>query len=686
MKKAAPLLAAVVLACASRSGTLDPRFVTLHNALTANGQAQVGPIQRGSLREGGEQKFPLALGEGCSNVIALGEKGVRDLSAMVLDESGEVIAEDKTHDPQAALKVCVEKEGKYTLRIRMAQGAGEFYAATWSGAVRGGNVSESSHGGEPSMGSLGSCGSPIPLAVGTVRGNTKKGASEQEGSCARGEADELVYRISVDKPKKLLVDVDAKFESVLYLRKGTCEDGEEVACHGDATSVREKVISEFLEPGTYFLFVDAYNQSGTFSLNVKLEDAPSLKELCSAAEVIVPNTPKQATLEPDHNLTSEKCEQVDLYGAEDMYRLSVPSKSRVRVRMSVPNQDFSPAVFVRSECSERSSTKVCGFTGPIQGEASVFKTLEPGNYAIFAGTEMKGTGGQYSLAVDMVPDPPPAGSTGDTCTAPLDLKPGRVKFDTLSASDDLVPSCLHGVKDSPENVYKFSVSKKTKLHVQPPRGQSGRVTFALYGGKCGNEPDEMSCQEDSVEQMLSPGTYYLVAETPLDANNNASTLSEYDVALHPVSVQEAACKSLEAVKVGNTLKGTTKGSTDKFDTSCGESTSPDKIYKLSITDSGYYVLLLSTDGWNGALAIRTQCADTDSVAQREFNCAQSYVAGPAATAMAGSPVNLTERLDPGTYYVVVKGLSAADAGPFELSITEHGGARPYRKKRYGPKP
>ena len=45
------LAAALLFACASTrdGGALEPRFVAIHNALTAMGLAQVGAIQQGSL-------------------------------------------------------------------------------------------------------------------------------------------------------------------------------------------------------------------------------------------------------------------------------------------------------------------------------------------------------------------------------------------------------------------------------------------------------------------------------------------------------------------------------------------------------------------------------------------------------------------------------------------------------------
>src|ERR1700728_2150992 len=89
-------VALVVLAvsCAStRDGAaLEPRFVAIHNALTAMGLAQVGPIQQGSLAEGQTARVSLDLPSGCVTVAAIGGEGVRDVDATLFDARGTALA------------------------------------------------------------------------------------------------------------------------------------------------------------------------------------------------------------------------------------------------------------------------------------------------------------------------------------------------------------------------------------------------------------------------------------------------------------------------------------------------------------------------------------------------------------------------------------------------------------------
>src|ERR1035438_997744 len=118
------LLGALFVACASArdSGALEPRFVAVHNALTAMGLAQVGAIQQGSLAEGQTTRLSLDLPAGCVTVAAIGGTGVRDVDATLFDSRGAPLAHDTTAEPQAVLRPCLESADTYVLAVKLAAG------------------------------------------------------------------------------------------------------------------------------------------------------------------------------------------------------------------------------------------------------------------------------------------------------------------------------------------------------------------------------------------------------------------------------------------------------------------------------------------------------------------------------------------------------------------------------------
>jgi hypothetical protein len=153
---------------------------------------------------------------------------VRDLDATLFDPSGSPVAHDVTRDPEAVVRACVDHPGTYALAVRMADGAGEFLAATWSGGTGGAASAGSSEGSTASATAPnGTCDAPIPISAGQYPGTTAHGESENEASCASSSSREIVYRLELSSRQRATISVDdPHFDSVLYVRKDDCEDVE----------------------------------------------------------------------------------------------------------------------------------------------------------------------------------------------------------------------------------------------------------------------------------------------------------------------------------------------------------------------------------------------------------------------------------------------------------------------------
>src|SRR5690606_17217609 len=110
----------------------------------------------------------------CTTVVAIGGPGVSDLDVGVLDADDKLLGADATKDAQAAVRVCPEKGGRFTIVVRMARGAGDFVAGTWTG----GPVAREA-GLAPAIASsalaAGTCEAPVVLTAGSTMGNTRRG-------------------------------------------------------------------------------------------------------------------------------------------------------------------------------------------------------------------------------------------------------------------------------------------------------------------------------------------------------------------------------------------------------------------------------------------------------------------------------------------------------------------------------
>jgi hypothetical protein len=131
-------------------------------------------------------------------------------------------------------------------------------------------------------------------ASGTYTGDTTGNIPETRGTCG-GDAGEAVFSIIVTVPTRLTVDTDGtQFDATLYLRKGACESGREIACNDDFKTTNKpppahpsiaQISQNILYPGSYYLFLDGFTidaqkgpNQGPFVLNVDL--VPNPKEIC----------------------------------------------------------------------------------------------------------------------------------------------------------------------------------------------------------------------------------------------------------------------------------------------------------------------------------------------------------------------------------------------------------------------
>lgn len=123
--------------------------------------------------------------------------------------------------------------------------------------------------------------------TGTYLGDTTGHTNNTEGSCGGG-AGEAVFRFVLDEPSHVIIDsIGTSFDSVLYVRAGSCTAGAEVGCDDDSAGSAWAARLDFtlLYPGSYFIFLDGYTidpfggpNEGPYQLNVEIIENPP--EIC----------------------------------------------------------------------------------------------------------------------------------------------------------------------------------------------------------------------------------------------------------------------------------------------------------------------------------------------------------------------------------------------------------------------
>lgn len=650
---AVPVLAACAASGTAGTGALEPRFVAVHNTLSAMGLAQVGPLHEGTLAEGHEARAAIELSGACATIVAVGGAGVRDLDAQLLDARGQPVAHDTTAEPQAVLRVCPEAAGAFTLVVRATSGAGSWVAAAWQGGAD--PMAFSAAASAPPPQPLGTCEAPIPLSVGTVSGSTARGQDGNSGSCESSHARELVYELDVTQRQRVVLDVEAHFDSILYLRKEACADADaEVDCNDDAPSSgrNHSHVEHVLEPGRYFVFVDGYNEeAGAFRLTVSTSDALSLADVCRRAAPLLPGIALSSTTRGMSDDVEASCGG-GAEGADQAFRFDLGA--RARVRLVEHSDDLTPVLHVRRSCADAQSETACGESGASPGDASVTGILDPGAYTVFADARERGASGSYSLLLESTSSEG-TGVDGDGCGDALALPAaGTTAGDTFAARDDVSGSC--GGAGAADVVYHLDVPRRSRLRARLDGEEGAHLLMAFR--HCGERASELACGK-GIDAVISPGTYFIAVDGVSSDDLGRFKLS---VALEDLSAQAAACSSAPSLIDGRTLSATSVGGGDRFASSCASggdatATGPDRIFRFSVTARSTVRLRLVASGFDATLSVRRACLDAAG-GSAELTC--------EGDADAARRVVIERTFEPGTYYAVVDGQSAGEQGAFTL--------------------
>jgi hypothetical protein len=618
------------------------------------GLAQVGAIQEGMLGEGQTARVTLDLPAGCVTVAAIGGAGFRDIDATLLDSRDSPLAHDTTTEPQAVLRPCLESAGTYMLVVRATAGAGPWVTAAWAGGVTGVGAASPAP-----VEANGSCEAPIPLSPGAVSGSTTRGEHENAGSCGPSDSRELVYELDVPHRERVTIEVEARFDSVLYIRKDDCVDASaEVDCNDDGPDRTHSRIERVLDPGKYFVFVDGYGQeSGTFKMNVRTSDVLALAEVCQKAQLLSAGTMQSGTTSGMADDARATCGG-GAEGADAAWRAEIGSRSRVRV---VEHSDeLAPVVHVRRACSDEQSEVACGEGGGTGGDAAVTGLFDPGTYTIFADGRERDSAGSYSLLLETAP-PTGTGSSGDRCGDALPLAGGAtgnsgiVSGDTFAARDDVSGSC--GGAGAPDLVYRLDVPRRSRLVASFDAEEAPHVL--VLWTRCAQRASEVSCGR-AIDEILAPGTYYLGVD---GASPEAFGRFTLGYALRDLTGQSSACAAAPTLVDGRALGATTAGATDKFATSCSAPDTgvggPDKVFKFSLSARATVFIDVMAPGFDAAVALRKTCPDgVGTAGDVELAC--------EADADTTHRTTLERALEAGTYWVVVDGQSPNDQGPFTI--------------------
>lgn len=646
--------AAFAGACVGGSLNISDRFAAIHNAASAIGYGEVGPISEGSLAAGESVEVELALlGNRCYLVSALGGGGVWDLDLAIVDRTGSPIGSDASRGPQATLYVCPDSAGTYKARVQMVTGSGRWALMAWTGTGQGGGGF-----GAAGMGG-GTCDSPLAVpANGRARGTTVGAADEMQPAClgpGESTAPDRVYRIELEQRGRLTATLTSQFDGVLSLLS-ECVSGDVAAieCNDDAQrgDTSHSRVSANLEPGTYYLVVDGYaDAAGTFSLETRIEAMRDMSEVCGGLETLVSGQTVSGTTQGASDDFRSPADCAEGSRAPDTaYRLVIDRPSRVRIRL---DSDYDGVLHLRSDCANDRSVAGCNDDFGQGQEAlrisQIATRLQPGTYAVIV-DGYEGENGTFRLTATVLPDGE-SPAENDACAGAETLVTGRVfRTDTFLASDDMRGSCVVEPGGA-DVVYRLEVPARSMLRVETTESDFPDPVYYLRRD-CGSDASETACAVRSLSAVVDPGTWFLVVDgNRRDAIGSVAFRAE----LEDVSRIEAQCSEAPILESGRQTSGRTSGP-DRFQGTCGDGTrNPEGIYQIRIRERSRVRITVEAE-YDCVLYVRRSCVDSSS----EVGCNDD--AGEANRS------ELDLDLEPGTYFVFVDGYGQAnESGSFRIT-------------------
>ena len=234
---------------------------------------------------------------------------------------------------------------------------------------------------------------PVTLTGTTedIMGKIKATDANTGPFCGGSGGADLVYGFTLNDWRQLSVKVTSAHAPRIYIKKDDCEGGEVVACGEDSFD------TGVLQPGTYYLFVDADGnlQKGDFTLTVvpAPPDAPSNDSCAAPQQLIFQNNTSQVS---GMTLFSN-----DLYSAacggagapENVFQFTVPAGvSKLDVSVDA---DFAPTMYV-SKGSCEGDPIAC-----VPAASYQMSWPGQGTYYLFLDGKTADAKGLYTLTVTM---------------------------------------------------------------------------------------------------------------------------------------------------------------------------------------------------------------------------------------------------------------------------------------------
>lgn len=510
----------------------------------------------------------------------------------------------------------------------------------------------------------------MPIAITTSAGldggsatvtGTTLGALNDYNACRQISPafSDVVYSVTIGRPLDLrmtMTPAAGAAGTLTSLDPGTCFDRDCVS----GTAGAPVTLKLSLDAGTALIAVDHTSGGpGPFTLDVQLAP-PRIGEQCDLPQALtIPLTGGTQQLTVDLRdyvgAQSNGCGQ----GGDAYFSFTITQPLDLRV--TPVTTTGAPRVGLGTSCADIA----CQFGGSVAAGS-----LQPGTHLLVIDTDFPRNEQIYTFDISLTPPTP-----GDTCSNPIALSiPGNGGSQTVTGSlagafSEFSFPCSTSYAD---RVYSFTTTRPMGVIAEatPPLPDGGAPVLSLRSTTCVPNSPALACGPSAAPSShlrvasLPAGTHYLTVDRAGFSSPEAYSLS---VSLGDRPMGDTCSSAIPLGLPTGPGQVTVRADTRRFfhdlTPSCGASggtrDAPDVAYSFTLV-SPMNVRLFTravTPGFRPTVALKRGCATGDT----------DQVCGWTPTFSSDTWASW-ENLAAGTWYVIVDGYDALQAGEVDLTV------------------
>gem|GEM_PF-1663180 len=240
---------------------------------------------------------------------------------------------------------------------------------------------------------------------GRFTGSTTCAGGDYSGTCGGASGREIVFKFTTTSTQDVFMSTHgSSFDTVLYVRSGTCGSGTDIYCNDDEHGLQSELNLVDLPAGTYYVFLDGYFSSsyGDYVFDIYMTDPSFEGDRCgdpqyfdvSSATTLSDNTCPWYWF--DANPDTVGCSGTT-DGKDRVYYFIVDTPTTLTFD-TCTGTSWDTILYVRSVCNQSGGGVVCN-DDSCSLQSSITYTFQPGIYYLWVDGYSSSACGGYTVTI-----------------------------------------------------------------------------------------------------------------------------------------------------------------------------------------------------------------------------------------------------------------------------------------------